>query len=243
MRAFGERLDRIARDVSAKRGQGAPTSQLPHKDEAVPAARDLPPAGNANDARKGEIEAARAFVARVKDKAIHVGIDEEGLVLPQPIYWPGNRLTLRGLRDPAVQAELVRMEQRQADYMRHIHPILRESLTDRQLRNGNKAILDTLPENEREQARAWAMTGIWPKLLLRVTAENERRSRRDLARWRAARDKADGSRFALAAQAANQLEKWPLDISADVINALEQDATQHRTRLAALEQARSPGIP
>lgn len=157
MRAFGERLERIAREVSAKRGQGAQASQLSHKGEAVPAARDLPPAGNANDALKGEIEAARAFVARVKGKAIHVGIDEEGLVLPGPIYWPGNRLTLRGLSDPAVQAELVRMEQCQADYMRHIHLLLRTTLTDRQLRSGNKAILDALPEEERERARAWTL--------------------------------------------------------------------------------------
>lgn len=236
MRTFGERLERIAQELSAKRSQGAPTSQLPGKKEAVPAARN--PAGDASAALRGEIDTARAFVARVKDKAIHVGIDEDGLVLPQPIYWRGNRLTRRGLSDPAVQAELVRMEQRQADYMRHIHQVLRETLTDKQLRNGTKAILDALPEKEREQARAWATTGIWPKLLLRVTAENERRSRRDLGRWRAARNKADGSQFALAAEAARQLERWPLDLSADGRKALEQDASQHLARLA-MQQARA----
>lgn len=242
MRAFGERLERMARELSDKRGQGAPASQLPDKDGAVPAARDLPPAGNANDSLKGEIEAARAFVARVKGKAIHVGINEEGLVLPQPIYWPGNRLTLRGLSDPAVQVELVRMEQRQADYMRHIHLLLRTTLTDRQLRDGNKAILDALPEEERERARPWAGTGIWPKILRWATKEGERRSRRDLKRWVDAREKADGSRFGLAAKAASQLERWPLDLSAEAMSALEQDAGQHRTRLAALDQARSQGI-
>ena len=215
---------------------------MPDKDEAVPAARDLPPSGNAIDAFQGEIEAARAFVARVTGKAIHVGISEEVLVLPGPIYWPGNRLTLRGLSDPTVQAGLVRMEQRQADYMRHIHLLLRTTLTDRQLRNGNKAIVDALPEEERERARAWATTGIWPKILRWVTEEGERRSRRDFKRWSAACKRADGSRFGLAAKAASQLEKWPLDLSAEAMSALEQDASQHRTRLAALEQARSQGI-
>jgi hypothetical protein len=242
MRAFGERLERMARGLLAKRGKGVLDARLPGKDEAVAAASNLPPAGNAKDALRGEIEAARAFVARVKDKAIHVGANEEGLILPQPIYWPGNRLTLRGLSDPAVQVELVRMEQRQADYMRHIHLLLRTTLTDRQLRSGNKAILDALPEKEREQARAWATTGIWPKVLRWVSEEGERRSRRDFKRWVDARKKADGSRFGLAAKAASQLEKWPLDLSAQAMSVLEQDASQHRTRLAALEQARSQGI-
>lgn len=242
MRAFGERLKRMAQQLSDKRGQGARSSQLPEKDEAVPAASDLPPSGNANDALQGEIEAAQAFVARVKGKAIHVGINEEGLVLPQPMYWSGNRLTLQGLSDPAVQAELVRMEQRQANYMRHIHVILRSTLTDRQLRNGNKAIIDALPEKEREQAHAWATTGIWTKVLQWVSEESKRRSRRDFKSWVAARDKADGSRFGLAVKAASQLEKWPLDLSLEAISALKEDANQHRTRLAALEKARSQGI-
>ena len=242
MRAFGERLERMGQKLSDKRGQGARPSQLSEKDGAVPAARDLPPSGNAINALQGEIEAARAFVARVKGKAIHVGINEEGLVLPQPIYWPGNRLTLRGLSDPAVQAELVRMEQRQANYMRHIHVILRSTLTDRQLRNGNKAIIAALPEKEREQAHAWATTGIWTKVLQWVSDESKRRSRRDFKSWVAARDKADGSRFGLAVKAASQLEKWPLDLSLEAISALKEDANQHRTRLAALEKARSQGI-
>src|SRR5690606_31975190 len=96
-----------------------------------------------------EIQVARDFVARVRDKTIHVGADEDGLILPQPVYWSGNRLTKRGLSDPQVQAELVRMERRQADFMRHIHPILRETVTAELLAKGSPAIIEKLPEEER----------------------------------------------------------------------------------------------
>ena len=115
------------------------------RNKEASATRDLSLAGDTDDTLASEIETARAFVARVKDKAIHVGITEQGLVLPQPIYWRGNRLTLRGLSGPGVQAELVRMEQRQAAFMRHVHPILREVVTAKMLVRGNAAIIDALP--------------------------------------------------------------------------------------------------
>ncbi|GMM92492.1 MobA/MobL family protein [Qipengyuania sp. MTN3-11] len=243
MRDLVERLERLAREISAKRGQGAPVPPLAGRNKAASAARDLPPSSDANDTLASEIETARAFVARVKDKAIHVGITEQGLVLPQPIYWPGNRLTLRGLSDPAVQAELVRMEQRQAAFMRHIHPILGEVVTAKMLVKGNAAIIDALPEKEREGARRWATTGMWPTLLRWVTEEGERRSRRDLRRWKSARDKADGSQFALADRAAMQVGKWPLDLDADDWRALREGADRHRANLAAHQaRARSQGI-
>ena len=243
MRDFVERLERIAREISAKRGQGAQVPQSAGRIKVDPAARDLPPASDANDTLASEIETARAFVARVKDKAIHVGSTEQGLVLPQPIYWPGNRLTLRGLSDPAVQAELVWMEKRQAAFMRHIHPILREVVTATMLVRGNAAIIDALPEKEREGARRWVTTGMWPTLLRWVTEEGERRSRRDLRRWKSARDKADGSQLALAARAAMQVGKWPVELDTDDWRALQEGADRHRRNLAAHQaRARAQGI-
>ena len=238
MRDVGERLGRIAREISAKRGQGAPVPQLAGRNEAASAARDLPPSSDTNDTLASEIEIARAFVARVKDKAIHVGITEQGLILPQPIYWRGNRLTLRGLSDPSVQAELFQMEQRQAAFKQHIHPILGEVATAKMLVKGNAAIIDALPEKEREGARPWSTTGLWSNLLRRVIEEGEERSRRDLRRWKSARDKADGSQFALAARAAKQVGKWPLDLDADDWRALREAADRHHANLAA-QQARA----
>ncbi|MBL4793598.1 MAG: hypothetical protein JKY97_11805 [Citromicrobium sp.] len=186
-----------------------------------------------------EVQAAQAFIDRVRSHAIHVGTDEHGLVLPMPVYWAENGLTRRGLSDPRVQAELVRMEQRQADYMKHIHPILRETVNATLLAKGHPAIIEKLPEAERAEARAWAATGIWTKLMRWVTEEGERRSRRELRRWRKARDLADGSHFAAAAKAQGQRERWPVDLAPDDRRALSDDARQHGVRLAAQQQAAS----
>lgn len=237
LRAFGERLTRI----SASRGQPSDASSAPQ--ETATAMKGETEGGGSltspPDGLAREIKAARAFVGRVRNKAIHVGADEDGLILPQPIYWPGNRLTRRGLSDPQVQAELVRMEQRQADYMRHIHPILRETITAELLVKGSPAIIKKLPQEERVRAEAWARTGVWSSLMRMVTDEGEQRSRRDLKRWRKARDKANGSHFASAAKAQAQWTKWPIDLAPGDREALNQDAQRHGANLAAQQAASS----
>lgn len=190
-----------------------------------------------------EVQAARAFIDRVGNAAIHVGTDDDGMVLPMPVYWPENGLTRHGLSDPRVQAELVRMEQRQADYMKRIHPILRKTVTATLLAKGHSAIIEELPEAERAEARAWAATGIWTKLMRWVTEEGGRRSRRKLRCWRKARDLADGSQFVAAAKAEAQWKRWPVDLAPDDRRQLGEDARQHRARLAAQQTAsRQAGI-
>lgn len=241
MRAFGERLARIAEVRSRERGPDASGSRTDTvsgmEDRADRGASSTP----SQDELAREVQTARAFVARVKNKAIHVGADEEGLILPQPVYWSGNGLTRRGLSDPQVQAELVRMERRQAAYMKHIHPILRETVTAELLAKGSPAILAQLPEEERVAAQTWAKTGIWSRLMQWVFEEGEQCSRRDLRRWRKARDKADGSHFASAAKAEAQLSKWPVDVTWKDRQSLSMDARQHRASLAAQQAAARQG--
>lgn len=239
MRAFGERLASIAASRSGKRNPDAsnardkaPTFMA---DSSQKSASDAP----SQDELAREVQAARAFIDRFRNAATHVGTDEDGLVLPMPVYWPENDLTRRGLSDPRVQAELVRMEQRQADYMKHIHPILRETVTATLLAKGSPAIIEKLSEAERAEAQAWAATGIWTKLMRWVTEEGEQRSRRELRRWREARARGDGSHFAAAAKAEAQWTKWPVDPPPDDRRVLSEDARQHRARLAAQQQAAS----
>ena len=243
MRAFGERLARIAALRSGERKPDASSA----RDKAPATMADTPQVNGADpqsrDELVGEVQAARAFIDRVKNTAVHVGTDEDGQVLPMPAYWPENGLTRRGLSDPRVQAELVRMEQRQADYMKHIHPILRETVTAKLLAKGHSAVIETLPEAERAETRAWAATGIWNKLMRWVTEEGEQRSRRELRRWRKARELADGSHLAHAAKAQAQRERWPVDLAPDDRRLLREDARQHRARLAAQQAAsRQNGI-
>lgn len=239
MRAFGERLASIAASRAGERNPDASS------------ARDRAPAIMADSSQKRtsdapsqdelirEVQAAQAFIDQITSHAIHVGTDEHGLVLPMPVYWAENGLTRRGLSDPRVQAELVRMELRQADYMKHIHPILRETVTAKLLAKGHSAVIETLPEAERAETRAWAATGIWTKLMRWVTEEGEQRSRRELRRWRKARELADGSHLAHAAKAQAQWERWPVDLAPDDRRLLSEDARQHRVRLAAQQQAAS----
>ena len=239
MRAFGERLASITasradeRNPDASNARGKSPTIMP--DRSQKSALNLP----SQDELVLEVQAARTFIDRVRDKPIHVGTDEDGLVLPMPVYWPENGLTRRGLSDPQVQAELVRMEQRQADYMKHIHPILREIVTATLLAKGHPAIIETLPEAKRAEARAWAETGIWPKLMRWVTEEGEQRSRRELQRWGKARARSDGSHFAAAAKAEAQWKRWPVDLAPDDRRVLSDDARQHRAKLAAQQQAAS----
>lgn len=243
MRTFGERLASIAASRSGERNpdvssarNNAPTIMADRSQDRV---SDAP----LQDEQAREVQAARAFIDRFRNAAIHVGTDEHGLVLPMPVYWAENGLTRRGLSDPRVQTELVRMEQRQADYMKHIHPILRETVTATLLAKGSPAIIEKLPEAERAEARAWAATGIWTKLMRWVTDEGERRSRRDLRRWREARARGDGSHLAHAAKAQAQRERWPVDLAPDDRRVLSEDARQHRARLAAQQAAsRQNGI-
>ena len=76
-----------------------------------------------------------------------------------------------------------------------------------------------------------------------VTDEGERRSRRDLRRWREARARGDGSHLAHAAKAQAQRERWPVDLAPDDRRVLSEDARQHRARLAAQQAAsRQNGI-
>lgn len=243
MRAFAERLASIAGSRADERNPDA--SNARDKAPTIMADRSQKSALNlpSQDELVLEVQAARTFIDRVRDKPIHVGTVEDGLVLPMPVYWPKNGLTRRGLSDPRVQVELVRMEQRQADYMKHIYPILRETVTASLLAKGSPAIIEKLPEAERAEARAWAATGIWPKLMRWVTEEGEQRSRRELQRWRKARARSDGSHFAAAAKAEAQWERWPLDVAPDDRRVLSDDARQHRARLAAQQAAsRQNGI-
>lgn len=240
MRAFEERLARIAASLAQGR-----TSHASSAGQEIPTIAEKVLHTEAADARPlneavGEVQAARAFIGRVRNKAIHVGTDEDGLILPQPVYWPGNRLTRRGLSDPQVQAELGRMERRQADYMRHIHSILRETVTARLLSKGSPAIIDKLPEEERARAEAWAKTGVWSSLMRMVTEEGERRSRRALKRWRTAREKADGSHFVSAAIAQEQWKRWPVHLAPDHRQTLKQDAQRHRAALATQQALTRP---
>jgi|TARA_A100001518_G_C1226702_1_gene77005 hypothetical protein len=242
MRAFAERLASIAASRSGKRNpdassarEKAPTIMA----DSAKSASDAP----LQDELAREVQAARAFIDRVGNAAIHVGTDDDGMVLPMPVYWPENGLTRHGLSDPRVQAELVRMEQRQADYMKRIHPILRKTVTATLLAKGHSAIIEELPEAERAEARAWAATGIWTKLMRWVTEEGGRRSRRKLRCWRKARDLADGSQFVAAAKAEAQWKRWPVDLAPDDRRQLGEDARQHRARLAAQQTAsRQAGI-
>lgn len=241
MRAFGQRLTKIAASRSHERGPDACGSGK----GAVPRMDDRADDSASRTSLRGdlarEVLAARVFIGRVRDKAIHVGRDEEGLILPQPIYWHGNGLTRRGLSDPQVQAELVRMEQRQATYMEHIHPILSDTVTAQLLVKGSPAIIEKLPEKERAQAQAWAKTGVWSRLMQWVIEEGEERSRRELRRWTKALAKADGSHFASAAKAQAQWNKWPVDLSREDRQLLNMDAAQHRASLAALQAAARQG--
>lgn len=241
MRAFGERLASIAASRSGKRNPDV--SSAWDKAPMIMAGRSHKSASDTTlqDDLVREVHAARTFIDRVRDKAVHVGTDEDGLVLPMPVYWPEHGLTRRGLSDPRVQAELVRMEQRQADYMKHIHPILRETVTATLLAKGSPAIIEKLPEAERAEAQAWAATGIWTKLMRWVTEEGEQRSRRELRRWREARARGDGSHFAAAAKAEAQWTKWPVDPPPDDRRVLSEDARQHRARLAAEQDASRQG--
>ena len=240
MRAFGERLASIAAPRSGKRNPDA--SSALNKAPMIIAdssksASDAP----LQDELAREVQAAQAFIGRFRNAAIHVGTDEDSLVLPMPVYWADNGLTRRGLSDPGVQAELVQMEQRQAVYMKHIHPILRETVTATLLAKGNPAIIEKLPEAERAEARAWATTGIWTKLMRWVTEEGEQRSRRELQRWRKARARSDGSHFAAAAKAEAQRERWPVDLAPDDRRVLSEDTRQHRARLASQQSASRQG--
>lgn len=238
MRAFGERLASIAASRAGERNPDASSA----RDKAPTIMADSSKSASdapLEDELAREVKAARTFIDRVRDKAIHVGTDEDGLVLPMPVYWPQNGLTRRGLSDPRVQAELVRMEQRQADYMKRIHPLLRATVTATLLAKGSPAIIEKLPEAERAETRAWAATGIWTKLMRWVTEEGEQRSRRELRRWRKARARSDGSHFAAAAKAQVQRERWPVDLAPDDRRVLSEDAKQHRARLAAQQQAAS----
>ena len=241
MRAFGERLARIAALRSGERKPVASSA----RDKATATMADAPQVNGADpqsrDELVGEVQAARVFIDRVRNTGVHVGTDQDGLVLPMPVYWPENGLTRRGLSDPRVQAELVLMEQRQADYMKHIHPILRETVTAKLLADGHPAIIEKLPEAERAEARAWAATGIWPKLMRWVAEEGEQRSRRELRRWRKARDLAEGSQFVAAAKAEAQWERWPVDLAPDDRRVLGEDVRQHRARLAAQQAASRQG--
>ena len=241
MRAFGERLASIAASRAGERNPDASYAQ--DKATTIVADRSQKSASDAafQDEVAREVQAARAFIDRFRNAATHVGTDEDGLVLPMPVYWPENGLTRRGLSDPRVQAELVRMEQRQADYMKHVHPILRETVTATLLAKGSPAIIEKLPEAERAEAQAWAATGIWTKLMRWVTEEGEQRSRRELRRWRKARELADGSHFSAAAKAEARWERWPVDLAPDDRRVLSEDARQHRARLAAQQAASRQG--
>jgi len=239
MRAFGHRLGKIAASRSREPdASGTGKGAAPGREDRVdsPASKTSP-----HEELAREVEAARVFIGRVRDKAIHVGRDEEGLILPQRIYWPGNGLTKRGLSDPQVQVELVQMEQRQAAYMKHIHPNLRDTVTAESLTRGSPAIIEKLPEEDRAQAQAWAKTGVWSRLMQWVIEEGEERSRRELRRWRKARAKADGSHFVSAARAQAQWNKWPVDLSREDRELLNKDALQHRTSLAAQQAAARQG--
>lgn len=184
-----------------------------------------------------EIEKARAFVARVKGKAIHVGILESGLITPHPLYWSGNGLTMRGLSDPQVQSELVVMEARQVAYMKHIHPILRDVAEARMLIKGTAAIIAALPEEERERASDWSKTGVWSKLTGLLVKEGAERSLRALRKWQEARAKRDVSRYAKAAKASIQIDSWPIDVTPQDRRELEQDSVRHRKMMAASQLA------
>lgn len=242
MDEFSKRLATLAAAHSARRLQADADRSYQGDSRRTKAGENQPMAPIADADLLAEVEDARSFIARVRNKAIHVGAIEGGLIVPHRVYWAGNSLTLRGLSDPSVQASLVAMEERQAAYLRHIHPILRETVTARLLFRGSDAVIAALPAKEQDEARRWARTGVWQKLMRWVIEDGERKSRRALRRWRKAKQNADATRFARAAEADAQICKWRVDVSPEDRKALEHDMRRQRSitasRQAMLHQDR-----
>jgi len=180
-----------------------------------------------------EVMTARDFVDRVRNKAIHVGENKAALVIPHPVYWTGNGLTERGLRDPAVQTELKRMQERQVGYMNRITPILQAHVDDRILRKGPVAMVEALPDEERAEALEWAKSGAFTKIIEWLVKDGERRSVLALERWKKARDEGASDRLVRAAQAIRRQKKWPLDLKPETLAALRNDADRHAQMLDA----------
>src|SRR5690606_9518983 len=151
-------------------------------------------------------------VDRVRNMVVRVGTTEAGLVVPHPSYWAKNGLTERGLRDAAVQKVLAGIRQRQIDYMNRLTPILQAHVDARILEQGPAAMVQALPEGERAEARQYSKTVMWKTAMEWLVEDGRRLSRIGLKRWKKACEKESVSRFAEAANALRQHQRWPLDL-------------------------------
>lgn len=184
---------------------------------------------------------ARAFVDRNRKIPIYVERAPDGFIYPAKTYWPGNRLTEAGLRNPIAQRELRRRLDRLEDDIDNI--VLK--LAGQKLKDTSReTLVSVLPLEERGYISAILR---FPQLYKRVIEvyKDGGKQRCELAAkaWQDAQNDDEDRRLELAAKAKllSQAFRFRLPLTQALADELEQDAEEHKRRLLAVAAAAAAG--
>lgn len=102
-----------------------------------------------------------------------------GNVTPDPRVWRKHGLNADAVGHPDVQRVLVPIAEEQRIYFEHLQNLLFADVDATARRAGSKAIIQALPETEREKAAAWTASSQWPNMLvsLRIAHESQERAK------------------------------------------------------------------
>lgn len=167
------------------------------------------------------------YVERLESREVRPVLMERGLY----------RFTPEDIRDPQLQSQLRMMHKRQEDFLERFNPVARLRIGNAQVNNGTKSMIRALPPALQEEAKAWASTALWDKIMMDLREFGLRRSEELIRNWKKAHRDAADERFKFAADASDQNHRWPIAMFNEVSGLLEEDAKVHRSRIGIHQRA------
>lgn len=103
-----------------------------------------------------------------------------GNVTPDPRVWRKHGLNADAVSHPDVQRVLLPIAEEQRIYFEHLQTLLITHVDATARRAGDEAIIQSLPETEREKAAAWTASSQWRNMLvsLRIAHESQERAKK-----------------------------------------------------------------